>query len=77
MPLSWFLPVMCHGPSFRFSGRETSRRNPGTRFQGHEATNSGVWNECFPAAGVAGSKEDRPCLFREKGGYGRGLFPLP
>ena len=41
------------GPSFRFSGRETSRRNPGARFQGHEATNSGVWNEYFPAAGVA------------------------
>ncbi|PNC70571.1 hypothetical protein CXU05_07440 [Akkermansia muciniphila] len=65
------------GPFFRFSGRETSRRNPGARFQGHEATNSGVWNEYFPAAGVAGSKEGRPGLFREKSGYGRGLSPLP
>ncbi|HBN17186.1 MAG TPA: hypothetical protein DD422_03950 [Akkermansia sp.] len=67
------------GPSFRFSGRETSRRNPGARFQGHEATNSGVWNECFLpwTLLVKGRAEGCPLLFRGKGGYGKGLSSLP
>ena len=52
-----------------------ARRNPGTRFQGHEATNSGVWNECFPAAGVAGSKEGPPLFVQGKGRVRKGPFP--